>query len=381
MVDRTYLDYCATTPVAPAVLEAMLPCLQEQFGNPSSLHGSGREADALLDHARARVARGIGADSQEIVFTSGATEANNLALNGILRSGSRERKHLITSAIEHHAVLHTAEALVEQGFEWTVLPVDADGCVRPEDLRAAIRPDTALISIMYANNELGSLQPIAELAAIAAEKGVPFHTDAVQAIGYYAVDVHALGIDLLSLSAHKIYGPKGVGALYVRAGLELTPQLLGGPQEHNLRAGTQNLPGIVALGAAVQLVSEKRVAEAQRLRSLRRTFVDQVESKLSGAVVNGDPERSAPHVISISFPGADGEMMLFRLDQEGFEASMGSACNADSIEPSHVLQALGLPMDHVQGTLRFSLGYPTREKDLEKLISVLPEIVEQCQTS
>jgi cysteine desulfurase len=381
MVERTYLDYCATTPVAPAVLEAMLPCLQDQFGNPSSLHSSGHEADALLARARAQVAQDIGADPEEIVFTSGATEANNLALNGILRRGSPERTHLITSAIEHHAVLHTAEALARRGFELTVLPVDTEGCVRPEDLRAAIRPHTALISIMYVNNELGSLQPIADLAAIAVEQSVPFHCDAVQAIGYYAVDVHALGIDLLSLSAHKIYGPKGVGALFVRKGIELAPQLLGGPQEHNLRAGTQNLPGIIALGAAMQLVSEKRAEEAQRLCSMRQAFIDQLKSTLPGAVVNGDPERTAPHVISVSMPGADGEMMLFRLDQEGFEASMGSACNAEAIEPSHVLLALGLPMDHIQGTLRFSMGYPTRERDLENLIAVLPEVVEQCRVS
>ncbi|MGD8622139.1 MAG: cysteine desulfurase family protein [Anaerolineales bacterium] len=381
MPERTYFDYCATTPVNPAVLESMLPCLTEQFGNPSSLHYRGRAADELLEKARQQVANAIGASPNEITFTSGATEANNLALHGVLKPDGPEQNHLITSAIEHHAVLHTAEMLQSQGVDLTVLPVNQDGLVNPKDIQSALQSNTALISIMYVNNEIGSVQPIAEIASLAHEHDIIFHTDAVQALGMYSIDVHALGIDLLSLSAHKIYGPKGSGALYVRDGLVLKPLIYGGPQERELRAGTENLPGIVGLGTAIELVQNKRIEQSTRLRILRQHFVNRLQSEIPGGVINGPREHTAPHVISVSFPGSDAEMMLFRLDQAGFAASMGSACNAESIEPSHVLLALGLEPDRIQGTLRFSLGYPTDEEDIEHLMSVLPGIVEECQVA
>lgn len=378
MPDRTYFDYCATTPVHPQVLEAMLPCLQDAYGNPSSLHAHGRAAAEILNQARQKIADAIGADPHEIIFTSGATEANNLALQGPLRAAGDEKTHLITSAIEHHAVLHTAEALTSQGYEISVVPVDHVGNVDPESVRAAIRPTTALISIMFVNNEVGSLQPVDDIARIAHANGVHFHTDAVQAVGMYPVDVHASGIDLLSLSAHKVYGPKGVGALYIRDGIDLLPILYGGPQERQLRAGTENLPGIVGLGAAMHLVRKERDQEANRLHRLRQQLINRIQSEIPNANVNGHPDRAAPHILSVSFPGADAEMMLFRLDQHGFSASMGSACNAESVEPSHVLQALGLPNGHIHGTLRFSLGYPTLSDDIDRLISILPAIAEEC---
>jgi cysteine desulfurase len=381
MAERSYFDYCATTPVNSSVLESMLPCLTDEFGNPSSLHQHGRAADDLLEHARQQVADVISANPDEITFTSGATEANNLALYGVLNTSSADMPHLITSAIEHHAVLHTAEMLKSQGADLTVLPADRSGLVDIEDVHKAIKSTTALISIMYVNNEIGSVQPIPQIASLARDRGVVFHTDAVQALGLFSIDVHSLGIDLLSLSAHKIYGPKGVGALFVRDGIELKPLIYGGPQEGNLRAGTENLPGIVGLGAASELVRNKRTEQAARLGALRQDFINRLKSVIPDAIINGPDEHAAPHVISTSFPGSDAEMMLFRLDQAGFAASMGSACNAEAIEPSHVLLALGLPIDHIQGTLRFSLGYPSNSGGIDRLISVLPEIVEQCQVA
>lgn len=378
MAERAYFDYCATTPLHPQVLETVLACLKTHFGNPSSLHAEGRRAEKLLNHAREQVARSLGAAPDEIIFTSGATEANNLALQGVMARSGPEKNHLITSAIEHHATLHTAEALEREGYKLTILPVDPNGYVDPESVRDGLRPETALISIMYVNNETGALQPIDEITSIAAQHGVPLHTDAVQAVGLFPINVKASGIDLLSLSAHKIYGPKGAGVLYIRGGMELSPLLYGGSQEGGQRAGTENVAGIAGLGAAMQLVQSKRVEEAARLQKLRELLVDRINAAIPGAIVNGVPERTAPHVISVSFPRADAEMMLFRLDQEGFAASMGSACNAESVEPSHVLQAMGLPMDDIQGTLRISIGYPTTGDEIDRLIDVLPGIVEEC---
>jgi cysteine desulfurase len=375
MSEPIYLDYCATTPVDQRVRQAMQTVLEDGFGNPSSLHAEGRKAAALRERARKQVAQGIGAQPAEIVFTSGATEANNLALHGIMRSNPPGKRHLITSAIEHHAVLHKAEALEASCCQLTVLPVSEDGQVDPRHLRQAMRPETSLVSIMMVNNEMGSIQPIAELACIAHEQGALFHTDAVQAIGTLPVDVHELGVDMLSLSAHKIYGPKGVGALFIRSGLELSPLLFGGPHEGGLRAGTENMPGIVGLGAALELVQEDRQTEALRLASLRAEFIAGLLKACPGAVVHGGKANQAAHIISVAFPGADAELLLFHLDQAGIYASMGSACNAEAIEPSHVLLALGLQETLIGATLRFSLGRPTTRTELERVQELLPEAV------
>ncbi|MCK5054999.1 MAG: cysteine desulfurase [Anaerolineales bacterium] len=375
MSETIYLDYCATTPLHPQVHKAMKEPLEHCFGNPSSLHLEGRKAADLLEHARQQVAEGIGAQSQEIVFTSGATEANNLALRGVLKTQPPDRRHVITCAVEHHAVLHTAKTLQAEGCELTILPVNIDGRVQIDQLRQALRPDTALVSVMMVNNEMGSIQPITELCALTKAHGALFHTDAVQAIGTLAVDVEELGVDLLSLSGHKIYGPKGIGALYVRSGTKLAPLLFGGPQEMQRRAGTENLPGIVGLGAAVQIAKQHKPAEAHRQIMLKAEFIAGLQEQIPDIVVHGGKANQAPHVISIAFPGADAEMLLFRLDQAGIYASMGSACNAELIEPSHVLLALGLPETIIEATLRFSLGLWTTKAELDQVLKTLPEVV------
>lgn len=381
MTRRIYLDYCATTPVHPEVREAMRPALDQAFGNPSSLHWMGRAAREQLDAARGQVAAGIGAHPGEIYFTSGATEADNLALIGSLRGAGSGRRHLITSSVEHHAILHAAQTLERDGCSVTYLPVDSRGRVSPDEVRAAIRPDTGLISVMMVNNEVGTVQPIAEIGAIAREHGVSFHTDAVQGVGLLDVEVDELGVDLLSLSAHKLYGPKGVGALYVRQGVRLEALVFGGPQEGGLRPGTENVPGIVGLGAAVGLAVQHRAGERERLGGLRQFLVEGLARVLPECSVNVPASHCAPHVISASFPGADAEMMLFRLSEMGIAVSMGSACNSESIEPSHVLLAMGLPREAIEGTLRVSLGYPTTAGDLDALLSALPEVVQACRSA
>ncbi len=377
MTRRVYLDYCATTPVHPAVRQAMRPALEDVYGNPSSLHWAGQQAAQMVAEARACVAGGIGAAPEEVYFTSGATEADNLALAGVLRTSGGG--HLITAATEHHAILHCAAALEREGYSVTVLPVDSTGRVDPDDVRCAIRADTRLISVMMVNNEVGTIQPIRAIGQIARAHGVLFHTDAVQAVGLLDVDVDDLGVDLLSLSAHKIYGPKGIGALYVRSGTPITPLLFGGPQEATLRAGTENVPGIAGLGAAIRLVGEHKAEERKRLAGLRQRLIDNLTDCLPDAVVNGPALDCAPHIASISFPGADGEMMLFRLNACGIAASMGSACTAERIDPSHVLTAMGLPVNHIEGTLRLSMGYPTTADGINYVCEVLPALVRQCR--
>ncbi|TET85619.1 MAG: cysteine desulfurase [Anaerolineales bacterium] len=375
MSETIYLDYCATTPLHPQVLEAMKEPLEHSFGNPSSLHREGRKAADLLEHARQQVAEGIGANAPEIVFTSGATEANNLALKGVLKVQPADRRHVIICAVEHHAVLHTAETLQAEGCTLTILPVNLDGRVEITQLRQALRPDTALVSIILVNNEMGSIQPITELCALTKAHGALFHTDAVQALGTLPVDVAELGVDLLSLSGHKIYGPKGIGALYVRSGTTLDPILFGGPQETQRRAGTENLPGIVGLGAAVHIVNQHKPTEAHRQSMLRAEFIAGLQERIPGVIVHGGSVHQAPHVISLAFPGADAEMLLFHLDQAGICASMGSACNAEAIEPSHVLLALGLSEEMIGATLRFSLGLWTTKAELDQVLELLPEVV------
>jgi cysteine desulfurase len=349
------------------------------FGNPSSLHSAGQQAAALIEEARARVAAGIGAAPDEICFASGATEADNHALFGVMRARQQPGGHLITCAVEHHAVLHAAQALEREGVDVTYLPVDGVGLVNPDAVRKAIRPDTALISIMMVNNEVGAVQPIREIGRIAREHGILFHTDAVQAVGLFDVDVDELGVDLLSLSAHKIYGPKGIGALYIRRGVNVSPILYGGPQEATRRPGTENVPGIAGLGAAVQLTLEHKAEEYPRLQALRARLIEGLREAIPGTTVNGPLDMAAPHVASLSFPGVDGEMLLFRLNAEGIAASMGSACTAEDIQPSHVLVAMGLPREQIEGTLRLSLGFPTTVDDIDYVCEVLPVVAARCR--
>lgn len=375
MSSRIYLDYCATTPVHLRVREKMSQALDVDFGNPSSMHWAGKDSKQLMAQARAEVAEGIGCRPDEITFTSGATEADNLALFGTLRLYQPNEAHLITSSIEHHAILHAAAHLEREGYSVTYLPVDENGLVNPEDVWQAIRPETKLISIMYVNNEVGSIQPIAEIGRIAREHNIWFHTDAVQAMSLFDVNVGDLNVDMLSLSAHKIYGPKGVGALYVKAGLELTPMLVGGPQEHSLRAGTENVPGIIGLGAAMSLVCQHRADQRTRLLRLRKYLVNGLQSIGPAVIVNGLEEKTASHILSISFVGVDAEMMLIRLNGEGIAVSLGSACNSKSIEPSHVLSAMKLTQEQIESTLRISLGMTTTQEELDLVIGAVVRVL------
>jgi len=381
MSSRIYLDYCATTPVHSSVREKMSRALDWDFGNPSSMHWAGKDSKQLMAQARMDVAEGIGCRPDEIIFTSGATEADNLALFGILRQFPPNKAHVITSSIEHHAILHTAEQLEREGYSVTYVPVNENGLVNPEDVRRAIRPETKLISIMYVNNEVGSVQPIAEIGRIARESNIKFHTDAVQAIGLFDVNVNDLNVDMLSLSAHKIYGPKGIGALYIRSGIDLTPMILGGPQEHLLRAGTENVPGIVGLGAAMNLVRQNRADERARLMGLRKFLINGLQAIGPAVIVNGLEEKTASHILSISFVGVDAEMILIRLNAEGFAVSLGSACNSKTIEPSHVLTEMKLSQEQIESTLRISLGMPTTQEELDLFLKavalVLPRVMVQ----
>ncbi|MBI9043279.1 MAG: cysteine desulfurase [Anaerolineaceae bacterium] len=372
----SYFDYCATTPVHPDVKKAILSTLEMDFGNPSSMHDLGRKAKQLVNISRKYVAEGIKANPEEIIFTSGATEATNLAIIGVMSALPTSKNHIITSQIEHHATLHTVEYLEKKGFEITSLPVSPQGLIDIQDLKEALRSETRLISIMMVNNEMGSVQPIQAIGKIAKEAGIIFHTDAVQGIGCCEIDVDALKVDLLSLSAHKIYGPKGIGALYIRDGILLNPILHGGSQEFKIRAGTENVPGIVGLGEAMNLVSEMKSSQKIKLLDLRNYFIKQLRSIVDNVIINGPEISAAPHIISVSFPNIDGEMLIFNLNRYGFQASLGSACNAESIEPSHVLLAMGLPLEQIDGTIRFSLGYPTTKTEIDKLINKLPDLLD-----
>jgi cysteine desulfurase len=377
MSERVYLDYCATTPLHPQVHDKMLLALEKSFGNPSSMHWAGREAAGLLDEARQQVAESLACQPEEVIFTSGATEADNLALLGVMLNGMPEHSHLITTAVEHHAILHTARHLESKGFKVTILPVDGQGLVEPQAVREAIRPETALISVMHVNNETGAVQPVGEIGRLAREHGIWMHSDAVQSMGLLDIEVDDLHVDLLSISAHKIYGPKGCGALYVRRGTPLAPLLHGGVQEGGLRPGTENIPGIAGLGEAAALTLAKKGAERLRIAQLRDRLVEGLQERIPGLVINRPAAAWAPHVVSASFPGADAEAMLLHLTRHGVAASMGSACTAKSIEPSHVLAAMGLPAAQIQGTLRFSLGYFTTEEEIARLLSWISDIYER----
>jgi cysteine desulfurase len=376
-----YLDHAATTPLDPEVLAAMMPYLTEQFGNPSSIHRSGRAALDALDGARDSVARVLGAAPKEIIFTGGGSEADNLAVKGVALAQRRAGKgaHVITSSVEHHAVLHAVEWLEAFGFETTILPVDGNGLVQADDLRAALRPDTVLVSVMYANNEIGTVQPLTELGAICRAHGVPLHTDAVQAPGSLSLDVHALQADLMTIAAHKFYGPKGVGALYVRRGTPLMPLLSGGGQERRLRAGTENVAGVVGLAAALQTAEERRPWYVEHCAILRDKLVAGVLERVPGTTLNGHPTQRLPNNASIVFEDVEGESVLLLLDQHGIAASSGSACTSGSLEASHVLLALGLPHEQALGAVRFSVGRATTEADVDALLDVLPGVIEQLR--
>jgi len=372
---RIYLDYAATTPTHPEVVKAMLPYFTEVFGNPSSIYAYGQEAKGAIEEARNKVADLIGARDEEIVFTSGGTEADNFALKGVAFANENKGSHIITSSIEHHAVIETCQFLERRGFSVTYLPVNEYGLVDPDDVRRVITDETILVSVMQANNEMGITQPIAEIGKIAREAGVYFHTDAVQAVGHIPVDVNKLGVDLLSMSAHKLYGPKGIGALYIRKGTKLIPFMHGGDQERRRRASTENVPGIVGFGKAVELARQEMSEEAERLTYLRDKLITGILERIDHTRLNGHPTIRLPNNVNISVDYGEGESMLLNLDLEGICASTGSACSSSSLEPSHVLLALGFSPEQAHGSLRFSLGKWTTEEEIERVLDVLPPIV------
>jgi len=375
---RIYLDNSATTRVDDLVLEAMLPYFQNVYGNASSIHTFGQEARAAVEQARREVAALIGADTREVVFTSGGTESDNAALWGVFRSGYREGRHIVTTRIEHPAVLATCKSLEAAGAEVTYVPVRSGGQVDPSDVAAAIRDDTILISVMHANNETGVLQPVREIAAMARERGILTHTDAVQSVGKIPVGVADLGVDLLSLSGHKIHAPKGVGALYIRKRTKFAPFMTGGSHERKRRAGTENVPAIVGLGAAARLAQERLADVGTRIRSLRDRLESEVLTRIAGARVNGTAER-LPNIVNFSFEGLEGEAAEIALDLEGVAVSTGSACSSGSLEPSHVLSAMGLRPEVVQSSLRFSLCYHNAEEEITRAIEKLEKVVQRLR--
>ena len=379
MARRIYLDHSATTPLRSEVLEAMLPYFAELAGNPSSLHWDGQQAKRALDEARATVAEALGASPSEIILNGGGTEGDNHALFGVAAKLKERGRHIITTAIEHHAVLNACRWLETQGYSVTYLPVDGDGVVDLDALRRSLRPDTVLVSVMLANNEIGTVEPLAEVVRLAHERNVLVHTDAVQAIGKMPVRVDELGVDLLTLTAHKFYGPKGTGALYVRRGTPLAPLMYGGHQEHGLRPGTQNIPGVVGLATALKLATAELPAEAARLAALRDRLQAGIRAHIPRVRFNGHPSVRLPNILNVSFADVDGESLLMALDVKGIAVSTGSACASGAAEPSHVLAALKLESDYIQGSLRFSLGHVTTVEDIDYTTRTLVEIVRRLR--
>lgn len=375
-----YADNAATTAVSPKVVEAMVPYMTESYGNPSSLYGFGVEAAHAIRDARQKVAKVLGCDENEVYFTSGGSEADNWAIRGAAHLGAKKgKKHIISTKMEHHAVLHTLRKLEkDEGFEVTYLDIYENGIVRAEDVAAAIREDTCLVTIMYANNEIGTIQPIAEIGAVCKEKNVLFHTDAVQAVGHIAIDVKKENIDMLSLSGHKFHAVKGTGALYCKKGIRLENLIEGGGQEKGKRAGTENVPGIVGLGVAIEEMNEHMEENAKKVSALRDRLFDEL-TKISYSRINGDREKRLPGNFNMSFEGVEGESLLLYLDLQGVCASSGSACTSGSLDPSHVLLALGLKHEVAHGSLRLSLGELNTEEDVEHIISILPGIVERLR--
>lgn len=372
---QVYLDNAATTPMHPQVVEAMARAMATTFGNPSSVHAFGQAARRALEEGREQVAALLGAEPGEVVFTGGGTEADNLAILGVARANAERGRHIITSMVEHHAVLHACQALEKDGFRVTYLPVDAFGAVRPEDLERALTDDTILVTIMAANNEVGTLQPIAEIARLAHKRNAYVHTDAVQAVGQIPVNVQEWDVDLLSLTGHKFYGPKGVGALYVRRRTRILPALHGGGQERGLRSGTQNVPGVVGLAKAAELVRAELPQRAEHARTLRRRLWEGIQQGVPDVSLNGHPELRLPGNLSLNVHGVEGETLLLNLDRKGIALSAGSACTAGALEPSHVLKAMGVPVAVAMGALRFSLGCGNTEEDVNYVLEQLPPAV------
>ena len=375
-----YLDYAATTPVHPEVRAAMLPYLGEEFGNPSSAHACGVRARQAVERAAAQVAGLINCRPEEVFFTSGGTESDNLALIGALRAAGNRNGRLVISAIEHHAVAETCRYLADHGYGCTVVPVNSKGLIDPDDIRRAITPDTVVVSVMHANNEIGTIQPLEEIGNITATAGVLLHSDAVQTAGRIPVDVDTLGVDLLALSSHKLYGPKGVGALYIRRGTRVAPLLHGGSQEKGMRAGTENVPGIVGLGAAAALARRDLTDEITRLQKLRDKLVAGIRGKIGDAVLNGDAALRLPNNVNFSFAGVESEAVVTMLDREGVCASGGSACTAGNLAVSHVLHAIGCPAELARGAVRFTLGRWTTEGHIDRVLEILPGIIDGLRT-
>ncbi|WP_409068614.1 cysteine desulfurase NifS [Clostridium sp. FAM 1755] len=379
MNKQVYMDYSATTYTKPEVLEEMLPFFTENFGNPSSLYSFSDKTKIAVNVARERVGKALNAEKNEVFFTSGGSEADNWALKGIAYANKNKGNHIITTKIEHHAILHTAQFLEKEGFKVTYLPVDEDGFVSVEDVKTAITDETILVSIMFANNEIGTIEPIKEIGKLCKEKKIYFHTDAVQAIGHVDIDVKDMNIDLLSMSAHKFYGPKGVGALYVRNGVKIQNLIHGGGQERGKRASTENTAGIVGLGKAIELAVENMPEENKKLASLREKLIKEIEKRIPEVKLNGprDMNRRLHNNINFSFIGIEGETLLLDLDMNGIFASTGSACASASLDPSHVLLSIGLPHEIAHGSLRLSLGSKNTEEDIDYVLEVLPKIIKQ----
>ena len=378
-MERIYFDHAATTPTKPEVLEAMIPYFTQNFGNPSSVYQIAQINRKAVDDARESIANAIGAKPNEIFFTSGGTESDNWAIKGVASRVNRKGNHIITTKIEHHAVLHTCEYLEKHGYEVTYLDVDENGLVTPEQVEAAIKDTTILISIMYANNEIGVIMPIKEIGAIAKAHDVVFHTDAVQAVGQEKIDVKDLGVDLLSLSGHKLYGPKGIGVLYIRRGVKMCSLLHGGAQERGRRGGTENVPGIVGLAKAMELAYQDLDAKNARIREIRDYIIDGVLTQIPYAKLNGHKTKRLPNNVNISFEFVEGESLLLLLDMNGISASSGSACTSGSLDPSHVMLGIGLPHEKAHGSIRITLGDSNTMEDADKLLEVLPAIVQRMR--
>ena len=376
---KVYMDNAATTKLSPDVLNAMMPYLTDIYGNASSVHAFGREAREGVEHARNQVAAAINASPDEIFFTAGGTESDNMAIKGVAHKYAKKGKHIITTAIEHHAVLHTCEALEKEGYEVTYLPVDEDGLISVEQVRAAMRDDTLIVTVMFANNEVGTIEPIAEIGALCRERNVLFHTDAVQAVCHIPIDVKAMNIDLMSISAHKFHGPKGIGALYCRKGIVLEPVIVGGAQERKRRAGTENVAGIVGLGAAIERAHKNMSADMARVSALRDKLISGILKNIPHVKLNGHPTQRLPQNVNFSIRYIEGESILLMLDINGIAASSGSACTSGSLDPSHVLLAMGIPHEIAHGSLRLTLSDMTTDEEVDYVLETLTKTVKRLR--